>query len=477
MSTASVEHKVWRANAKMSLANERTLIAWVRVGATFGAGAIVAKTLRHYDETPETQGISGMSTTAQALLGLLVVTWGTVTYVRRARLLRERWHGSYEASLGPAVIAMATVGSVLLTASASLARVHAYFSDDCLYLPGRPLHANATPPFLYVSFHGVAQPRRELCSVEQGVAAIHRFTLDGLYAGPATDQRAAMLRYPRGMTTSLGMLFVADSDVADSSIAVFGACAGAAARPFLGRIRPLKGDAAHSAFEHPYAVVAGPTPSKLRVSTQNGGAIIQVSTISGDMQVERQVTPHVSRHDSHSGNLRGLAVESDGTCEHVADKHNDKVWHFCGGGDARPTSTHINAPIDLLVDGDLLYVGSFDSKHPAVYALDLSGGSGSGGDADTRNGSAAAGAAGAGRAYRVVHRYVHPRMRHPAGLLIYQNTLYVLEQSTRSLMAFDVASPDEAGVPATGGGVSTDARFVLEELPDVPEKLTLVTEC
>ena len=37
-----IEHKVWRADAKMNLANERTLIAWVRVGSTFGAGAVIA---------------------------------------------------------------------------------------------------------------------------------------------------------------------------------------------------------------------------------------------------------------------------------------------------------------------------------------------------------------------------------------------------------------------------------------------------
>jgi len=463
-----IEHKVWRADAKMHLANERTLIAWVRIGSTFGAGAVVASTLRKYNETPETQSFGGMSATAQALLGLLVVTWGTITYVWRARLLRERWHGSYESSLGPAVIAIATVSSVLLTASASLARVHAFFSDDCLLLPGLPHYANATPPFLYISFHGVSHPRRELCTADQGVATIHRFTLDGQYAGPATDQRAAMLRYPRGMATSLGMLFVADSDVEDSSIAVFGACAGSAARPFLGRIRPSKGDAVHSAFSHPYAVVTGPTPSKLRLSTQNGGAIIQVSTISGEMQVERQVSPHVSRHATHSGNLRGLAVEADGACEHVADKHNDKVWHYCGGAfsEVRPTSTHINSPIDLVIDSGLLYVGSFDSKRPAVYALDL-GSDGSGGS----------GAPGAGRSYRVVHTYVHPRMRHPAGLLIDQNTLYVLEQSTRSLMAFDIVSPDEAGVSAVRGGVSNESRFILEDLPDVPEKLALISEC
>ena len=45
-------------------------------------------------------------------------------------------------------------------------------------------------------------------------------------------------------------------------------------------------------------------------------------------------------------------------------------------------------------------------------------------------------------------------------------------------MAFDIVSPDEAGVSAVrGGGVSNESRFILEDLPDVPEKLALISEC
>ena len=51
---------------------------------------------------------------------------------------------------------------------------------------------------------------------------MHRFTLDGGYAGPATNQRDALVHMPRGMAASSGLLVVADSWAGDSSIAFFG---------------------------------------------------------------------------------------------------------------------------------------------------------------------------------------------------------------------------------------------------------------
>ena len=39
------EHRVWKRHMKMVLSNERTLISWIRVGATYGSGALVAATL------------------------------------------------------------------------------------------------------------------------------------------------------------------------------------------------------------------------------------------------------------------------------------------------------------------------------------------------------------------------------------------------------------------------------------------------
>jgi len=53
---------------------------------------------------------------------------------------------------------------------------------------------------------------------------VHRFTLSGAYAGPATNQRDALVHMPRGMAASSGLLVVVDSWAGDSSIAFFGKC-------------------------------------------------------------------------------------------------------------------------------------------------------------------------------------------------------------------------------------------------------------
>ena len=143
-----------------------------------------------------------------------------------------------------------------------------------------------------------------------------------------------------------------------------------------------------------------------------------------------------------SGHLRGLAVDASG-CVHVADKHADTIWHYCPG--SVDTMTKIKAPIDLTVDGETLYVGSFSSKHPAVFALDLASPPDSLGK-------------------RVVRNFTHPTLLHPAGLLVNAQKLYVLEQTRRALLAFHADSGEYD-------------RTILTLLPDAPEKILLVNEC
>ena len=115
MASLEVEHRVWKAHMKMALSNERTLIAWVRVGATYGAGAVVAAVITTDPDRDPAHRQTSISLTVQALLGLLIVAWGVVQFVRRGKMLAARWHGSYEAHVGPAAFAIATIVSVLLT--------------------------------------------------------------------------------------------------------------------------------------------------------------------------------------------------------------------------------------------------------------------------------------------------------------------------------------------------------------------------
>ena len=217
--SVDTKHRVWKAHMKMALANERTLIAWLRVGATYGAGAVVATALTKEMVNDD----RGFTLTVQALLGLLVVAWGTAQFVRRGRLLAQRWHGSYESWWGPAIFTLASFISVLLTAGVSIRRIQEYYSDDCPFLPGLNHTPNALPPFFYITFHGSTNPRKAMCHAAQGVSGVHRFTLSGAYAGPATNQRDALVHMPRGMTATTGLLVVADSYASDSSLVFFGA--------------------------------------------------------------------------------------------------------------------------------------------------------------------------------------------------------------------------------------------------------------
>ena len=282
-----------------------------------------------------------------------------------------------------------------------------------------------------------------MCNAAHGVSGVHRFTLSGAYAGPATNQRDALVHMPRGMTATTGLLVVADSYADDSSLVFFGACVNAGLRPYLGRIRP-ESKATRSSFQHPYSVVNAPDePGRLKVSSQDGGAIISVDTISGEMSVEKQVSRiRPTKGSKLSGPLRGLAIDGHG-CEHVADRHADAIWHYCK--DNVVTMTKLAKPVGLYADGALLYVGSFDKQQPAVYALDLLASPGPKGK-------------------RVVRTFQHPTLLHPTGMLVHRGMLYVLEQTSAGMLKFHANSTEF---------VST----VLSNLPDAPEGILLVDEC
>ena len=73
--------------------------------------------------------------------------------------------------------------------------------------------------------HGSKRPSTAICHPERGVSGVHRFALaTGAYAGPATDQRTALMQAPRGMVLRDGLLYIAESSANDPGVAVFGNC-------------------------------------------------------------------------------------------------------------------------------------------------------------------------------------------------------------------------------------------------------------
>ena len=378
------------------------------------------------------------------------------------------------------------LATLLLTLYEAVEHEIAYNSASCLQLKHRPL-VDAPPPYLYVTFHGSADPLSSLCS---GVGAVQRFSLAGEYVGPATDQRAALVHSPRMMTmVDNELLVLADagegSRLHRPALAFFGDCADKGVRPFRGRIRATD-HATERSFLHPYGVAWSRKSGALRATSQNGGALLEADLTMNQSDGMRPLRVVAQLEDTargaegerggeggeggegglalpwdaswseqdvvdaKSGPLRGLAIDDD-DCTHVADKRADKIWHVCHDQPLR--STKVLKPIGVHAHGTKLYVGSFTPPHGAVHVLKRR--------ADTS--SSVEEGTGAD-AYQITRSFIHERLVHPAGLLVHGGLLYVLEQRSRALLTFGVDTGNLTGA-------------LLRDLPDVPEGLLLSLGC
>ena len=470
--------KMTVAHTRLHLANERTLLAWTKLASIIAAGGFLTRLLvpsqraLTLDEGPPKSAT--VLQVAQMMLAVVVLGLGLNLFRRRRVLLASKWLGSYSAPISPWAAIVGVLATLLLTLFQALAHEVEYNSPGCLRLK-RPL-VDAPPPYLYVSFHGSADPLGGLCS---GVGAVQRFSLAGEYVGPATDQRAALVHSPRMMTMHNELLVLADAGegarLHRPALAVFGDCAGKGVRPFLGRIRATDA-AVEQSFLHPYGL-ASSRSGMLRASSQNGGALLEVdlnnashplnvllqlesagrgAPVEGDASPRSPAGLPWSEHgvNAVSGPLRGIDIDDD-DCTHVADKRADKIWHVCHDQPLR--STKVLKPIGVHAHGTKLYVGSFTPPHGAVHMLERR--------TDTTPGTGE----GEGDAYHITRSFTHKRLVHPAGLLVthtavQSGVLYVLEQSKRALLAFDLATGNLTGT-------------VLHDLPDVPEGLMLSLGC
>lgn len=425
---------VWKAETKFQLANERTLIAWLRVASTMGIGGLLAGLAHASAAWLEFWRVFGI---AQAAAAVLVAAYAYKQHRHRSKLVAKRHHGNFDEAYGPGLVALA-VAAGLTCDLGSL--VHQSFAPavGCAVLP-LPLVLNASGPFLYITFHGTDS---HLHSCASGVGGVHRFSLDGDYAGPATDQAAARMYHPRGLVHINGNLVVTESRDVDSSLSVFGRCSPSSpVRAFLGHIRPP--DALKGRFEHPYGITAS-DETNLDVSAQNGGAVVGIDMLSAHMTLRRQVAPARKAGSRKSGALRGITITPDG-CEHVADKHASLLHHFCP--DKPPAATKVPNPISVLYDigSSALFVSSLgDEKRgvsPAVYAFSFDNGNST-----------------------LLRMYVAHIMHHPTGLLVHRSELIVIEQTQRAVVVFDLAS-------------AAFLRVAISALPDAPEALLLSNDC
>ena len=452
------------AQTRLHLANERTMLSWMKLGCIFALGGFLTSTLRIPDSdnhapalsttvTASTVSgygsVSGYALMQMVLAACVVISGAQIFHIRRG-LLDARWMGSYGM---PRVLFVAIAGIFLmLGATFLIAMLHevSHFSPDCLRLH-RTLE-DLPAPYLYISLHGASDPLSDICT---GLGAVQRFSLTGAYIGPATDQISAMVHSPRGMVLHNELLILADAGegaiMRRPSLAVFGDCAGHGIRPFLGRVLADDVDI-EALFAHPYGVASSKDMQTLQVSTQNGGALLSVdlSNLTRPITLVDQLEQTKLDLGDGSGRLRGLGITDNG-CSHVADKAKNLVWHLCPGR-AR-AYTHIPTPIGITAYGNDLYVGSSHQHDPAVYVLRPRGDSDQEADESAMDGT-----------YDVAMKIRHKYLVHPAGMLLHEGTLFVLEQTHRALFTFDAE---------TGEFISK----LIDGLPDRPEAVLLVKGC
>ncbi|EOD28631.1 hypothetical protein EMIHUDRAFT_468687 [Emiliania huxleyi CCMP1516] len=467
------------------LANERTLMAWLRLAATMGLGAFLVNVL----QKSSSKAALGPMSLVQSLVAIIIAAVSLVRFYQRDYLLKSRHMGAAFGDWMLPVLSGGMILAIVVSATGSAisrwAEWH-FHGPECVALPGFLETPGAPRPHVYVSFHGSSEPTSAICHPEQGVSGIHKFSLaSGEYVGPATDQLSAVQKMPRQLLVAGDHLLVADGAPSMSSVAVFGRCVppepdhvSVPPREFLGVIRApaqdtrsAEGLLAHGApvtplaMEHPYGLALGPDGSTLHVSTQNGGAAISVSLKNGSMALTQQVAPPVPLVGRQVGGpLRGIAVDA-ANCMHVADRKAHRVAHYCPADAPQPSGfTEVKHPIALSVVHDMpheagtLLVGSVEKRASL--------------DAD---GSDIGDAEGVVLAFPLdLHKPVFPlqvsatygdkkSLSHPAGMLVSGGLLYVLDQSSKQLLSFDLETAKYKGA-------------AIKTLPDVPEDVALVPD-
>jgi uncharacterized membrane protein YidH (DUF202 family) len=204
MTESARKQAVWKAETKFCLANERTLIAWLRIATTLGVGSFLGLSVGkgRFKGQGVVYGVS------QLMVAALIVLYAFAQFHRRAWLVRSRHMQTFDEWIGPGVVSF-TVAFALAFEITKLVREPAV---GCPLLP-LPLHHGLVPPFIYITFHGSSNLRH---GCDKGVAGVHRFGLGGEYGGSVVDPfMSGQVYSPRGMARLSGLLFVAESAMSD----------------------------------------------------------------------------------------------------------------------------------------------------------------------------------------------------------------------------------------------------------------------
>lgn len=313
---------------------------------------------------------------------------------------------------------------------------------------------NVTGPFFYVTFHDTP-------------ANIIKFSLAGCMIGPVLNDATNLIKTtqlramsllnlpssPANSSTSAlqdGYLFVNNADVPNCAVLVYSPCitgvSGSQNRNF---VTTATNQSLNPGLLHPYGLVV--TEELLLVSNQHSDNVLRYRTTQGANLVYQPAefpppvvhSPHV--HQMFYGTFvqYGLPGEHDVTEQGVRDielvyssstlSQPDQLWvanedmlsiliysasnaslidTINTGPDYMPVGLYFDAGTGLVFLGVKPVSGKGDG---AVYGLDPS-------------------------LHVIRTSYTDSSMNHPAGMTVFANTLYVLEQANDKLLSFDIPS-------------------------------------
>lgn len=286
-------------------------------------------------------------------------------------------------------------------------------------------------PYIYITYHG--KPNN-----------VRKFSRDGCDLGdvlldmPKNASGTVKLRELRGMYlhnktlpdgTHKESFYVLAAHKGSSQLLEYGSCDPVTGqRPFVALIASNKADK-NSLLVHPYAVTVGPL-GYVYVSTQDTSMVLRMSP-KGDFIPPPQAIRYQTMANGGDAStvpngtfvqfyawqeVRGITFDNEGII-YVAVKENG-VFRFDLEG-FNVGLLPITKPIALWYDANrrALYAGSNKGKHSVVYEWDVV----------------------LGKVNRTLG-IDDKQLSHPAGIVSYKDTLYVISQDENEIVSYDLST-------------------------------------